>query len=87
MGGPLAGQPAVIRQGNVTVIGAHSETLIRDVLRGVLEDAGVATADLPEGVRLSRRAGVTLVQNWNPEAVTWEGRALGAVSSLVLREE
>jgi len=79
-GGALDGQPTVIRHGDVTVIGAHSKTLIRDVLRGVLEQAGVATTDLPDGVRLSRRAGMTLVQNWTGESVEWGGRTLGPVS-------
>lgn len=79
-GGPLDGQPAVIRHGPVTVIGAHSEALIRDVLRSVLEEAGVATTDLPDGLRLSRRAGATLVQNWTGESVEWGGRTLGPVS-------
>ncbi|MBB5233022.1 beta-galactosidase [Deinococcus budaensis] len=85
-GGPLDGQPAVIRHGPVTVIGAHSEALIRDVLRDVLEQAGVATSDLPDGLRLSRRAGVTLVQNWTGENVAWGGRTLGPVSFEVRAE-
>ncbi|GBF04380.1 beta-galactosidase [Deinococcus aerius] len=83
-GGPLDGEPAVIRHGNVTVIGAHSEALIRDVLRGVLEEAGVPTTDLPEGVRLSHRAGVTLVQNWTGQPVEWQGRTLAPVSFEVI---
>ncbi|WP_272976568.1 beta-galactosidase [Deinococcus geothermalis] len=79
-GGPQDGQPAVIQHGNVTVVGAFSEALIRDVLRGALEAAGVPITDLPEGVRLSRRAGVTLVQNWTDEPVTWQGQTLPPVS-------
>ncbi|KEF35706.1 beta-galactosidase [Deinococcus sp. RL] len=85
-GGPLNGQPAVIRQGNAVVVGAHSPSLIRDVLRGVLDEAGVPHTELPEGVRLSRRAGVTLVQNWNPEPVIWQGRTLPPVSFEVHHE-
>ncbi|MEF2279195.1 beta-galactosidase [Deinococcus sp. YIM 134068] len=87
VGGPQDGQPAVTRRGRVTVIGAHSESLIKDVLRDVLAEAGVPTEDLPDGVRLSRRAGVTLVQNWNPEAVTWRGRTLAPVSFEVVAED
>ncbi|BDP40730.1 beta-galactosidase [Deinococcus aetherius] len=86
VGGPQGGLPAVTRQGRATVIGAHSDALIRAVLRDVLAEAGVETVDLPDGVRLSRRAGVTLVQNWNPEAVTWEGRTLAPVSFEVVEE-
>lgn len=83
-GGPLDGQSAVIRHGNATVIGAHSQELIRAVLSDVLGGAGVPLLDLPEGVRVSRRADRTLVQNWHPHAVTWGGLKLGAVSSVVL---
>ncbi|MFD1730814.1 glycoside hydrolase family 36 protein [Deinococcus malanensis] len=46
------------------------------MLRGALQEAQVVTADLPEGVRLSRRAGHTLVQNWTAEPVPWQGRVL-----------
>ena len=83
-GGPLDGQSAVIRHGNVTVIGAHSVGLIRAVLHEVLAGAGVTLLDLPEGVRVSRRAGRTLVQNWHPHPVKWGGLDLPPVSSVVL---
>ncbi|MFC5848181.1 beta-galactosidase [Deinococcus petrolearius] len=76
VGGPLDGQAAALcrpgGQGEGVVIGAHSPTLITEVLRGVLGRAGVDTTDLPPGLRLSRRAGRTLVQNWTGEALTWE---------------
>lgn len=85
VGGPQDGQPAVTKQGRATVIGAHSEDLIKDVLKEVLAEVGVGTEDLPGGMRLSRRAGVTLVQNWNPEAVTWQGRTLAPVSFEVIQ--
>ncbi|MFC4637819.1 beta-galactosidase [Deinococcus hohokamensis] len=84
-GGPLDGQSAVIRQGGITVIGAHSETLIREVLREALQEAGLDPLDLPEGVRLSRRAGQTLLQNWGPVTVTWQGRDLAPVSAGMTR--
>ncbi|MEF2279623.1 beta-galactosidase [Deinococcus sp. YIM 134068] len=84
-GGPLDGESAVIRHGNVTVIGAHSETLIAEVLEEVLSGAGVQPTRLPEGVRLSRRGEVTLLQNWNSHAVTWQGQELGPVSAHPLR--
>ncbi|GGL82649.1 beta-galactosidase [Deinococcus aerolatus] len=85
-GGPLDGQSAVIRHGNVTVIGAHSSELIGTVLAGVLAEADVATTPLPGGVRLSRRAGRTLLQNWNPERVEWNGQMLEPVSFTVLED-
>ncbi|MBX8465668.1 beta-galactosidase [Deinococcus sp. RIT780] len=82
-GGPLDGQAAVIRRGNVTVIGAHSDALIGAVLEDVLGAAGVPVLPVPEGVRVSRRAGKLLVQNWNPEAVDWNGTTLPPVSFVV----
>ncbi|UBV43679.1 beta-galactosidase [Deinococcus taeanensis] len=85
-GGPLDGQPAVIRHGRVTVIGAHSAPLISAVLTDVLTAAGVPVTPLPEGVRVSRRAGRVLVQNWNPEPTDWNGRRLPPVSYQVMEE-
>ncbi|MGY2892259.1 beta-galactosidase [Deinococcus sp. UYEF24] len=84
-GGPLNGQPAVIRHGSVTVIGAHSESLIAEVLEPLLTGAGLQPVCLPEGVRLSRRGAVTLLQNWNAGAVHWDGHELAGVSSRVLQ--
>ncbi|UQN09893.1 beta-galactosidase [Deinococcus sp. QL22] len=83
-GGPLDGQAAVIRrtagQGEVTVIGAHGPDLIRTVLEDVLAGLNVPTTRLPDGVRFSRRAGQTLVQNWLPTPVEWRGKTLAPVS-------
>ena len=77
--GPLSGQAAVTRRGGVTVIGAYSPALVRHVLHSVLQEAGLDLLDLPEGVRVSRRAGQTLVQNWTQDTVTWAGQAVGPV--------
>lgn len=76
LGGPLDGQPAVIQLGRMTVVGAHSETLVRAVLHAALETAGIPSADLPEGLRISRRAGRTLLQNWSDGPLSWQGRTL-----------
>jgi beta-galactosidase len=78
--GPQHGQAAVMRKDTVTVIGAHSEELISRVLAGELRAAGLEAELLPEGVRLSRRSGKTLIQNWNLEPVTYKGQTLGPVS-------
>ncbi|GHF49390.1 beta-galactosidase [Deinococcus metalli] len=83
-GGPLDTLAAVVRHGTVTVIGAHSDTLIAAVLRGVLADAGIEVTPMPEGVRVSRRGGHTLVQNWTARSVTWRGHVLPPVSSVLL---
>jgi len=84
--GPLAGQPAVTRHGNVTVIGAHSEALIRSVLSAELAAAGLPQQDLPEGVRVSRRSGVTLLQNWTDDTVHLAGRTLAPISFTVTHD-
>ncbi|GGQ95653.1 beta-galactosidase [Deinococcus ruber] len=78
--GPQSGEAAVIRKGSVTVIGAHSEELLRAVLAGELRAAGLSPEQLPEGVRLSRRAGHTLLQNWTSQTVNLHGRELAPVS-------
>ncbi|WP_353885733.1 hypothetical protein [uncultured Deinococcus sp.] len=62
------------------MIGAHSPALIAEVLRGVLDRAGVDTTDLPPGLRLSRRAGRTLLQNWTAGPLTWNGIQVPPVS-------
>lgn len=86
-GGPQAGLSAVTRQsagpgaGVVVSVGAHSPELVRAVLRDVLTGAGLPVTELPEGLRLSRRAGKTLLQNWNEQAQSWEGVELPPVSS------
>ena len=84
VGGPLGGHSAVIRRGNVTVIGAHDTELIGAVLSEVFMNAGFPVEALPDGVRLSRRAGRLLVQNWNPGSVKWRGQVLPPVSFSVL---
>ena len=84
--GPQQGQAAVVRHGNVTVIGAHSDELISRVLAGELKAAGLTAELLPEGLRLSRRAGKTLVQNWNQAEVTYAGQRLAPVSFMVAND-
>jgi len=84
IGGPLDGQAAAVGRGNVTVIGAHSEGLVREVLAARLQGVGLSPMSLPEGVRLSRRGGVTLVQNWTADTVEWNGLNLPPVSFQVM---
>ncbi|MBB6096590.1 beta-galactosidase [Deinobacterium chartae] len=85
--GPLEGQCAVLRHGNVTTVGAHSATLVREVLREVLREAGLSPQDLPEGVRISRRAGVSAWLNFNSEPITVAGRELAPVSFTLEAEQ
>ncbi|GGM22258.1 beta-galactosidase [Deinococcus aerophilus] len=83
--GPLGGESAMIRNGNVTVIGAHSTDLIAEVLQATLNETQLGPTRLPEGVRVSRRGGVTLLQNWNAHEVMWQGQTLPPVSSWACR--
>jgi len=85
-GGPLDAQAAVVRYGQTTVIGAHSDGLIEEVLGALLAESGLPVQQLPEGVRLSRRGTTTLVQNWTESPVHWQGIDLAAVSSRVLHK-
>ena len=79
--GPLAGEAAVVRHGGATTVGAWSPGLVREVLRSTLAEAGVATVDLPEGVRLARRGGLATWMNFNQTPVTLpDGTVLGPVS-------
>jgi beta-galactosidase len=79
--GPLAGQAALVQTGNVTTIGAWSESLVKEVLTGLLAGLDIPTTELPEGVRVARRGAITTWMNFNLEPVTLaDGTALGPVS-------
>jgi beta-galactosidase len=79
--GPLAGEPAVVRHGNATTIGAWSATLATEVLTGLLTEVGVPTMPLPDGVRVARRDGTATWLNFNGDAATLpDGTTLGPVS-------
>jgi beta-galactosidase len=79
--GPLAGHAAVVRNGNVTTIGAWSESLMKEVLAGLLAELEIPTSELPDGVRVARRGAITTWMNFNLESVTLaDGTTLGPVS-------
>lgn len=79
--GPLAGQPAVVRHGNATTVGAWSASLIEEVLTDILAELQIPVTPLPDGVRVSRRGGVATYLNYNPEPVALaDGTELGPVS-------
>jgi beta-galactosidase len=63
--GPLAGEAAVVRNGNAISIGAWSDSLVTKVLTGFLEEAGIPHAQLPAGVRVSRRGASEIWMNFN----------------------
>jgi beta-galactosidase len=79
--GPLAGQAAVVRHGNVTTVGAWSRSLVAEILAGLLAELKIPTAELPDGVRVARRGDIATWMNFNLEPVTLaDGTALGPVS-------
>ena len=79
--GPLAGQAAVVRNGNVTTVGAWSPSLIAEILAGLLAELEIPTAKLPDGVRIARRGAITTWMNFNLKPVTLaDGTTLGPVS-------
>ncbi|GGJ18322.1 beta-galactosidase [Deinococcus roseus] len=84
--GPLAGECAVMQKGNVLTIGAHSPGLVHDLLREVALQAGVSVLDVPEGIRVSRRAGKMLVQNFNAYGVDFLGTRVPAVNFEVFED-
>ena len=76
----MVGLPAVTQKDKVSVIGALSAGLISSVLIEALSGAGITTYRLPKGLRLSRRGNTTLVQNFNQQAVEWQGITYPGVS-------
>ena len=79
--GPLTGQAAVVRHGNVTIIGAWSSPLVTEVLAGLLAELQIPTVDLPDGVRVARRGDITTWMNFNLEPANLpDGTSLGPVS-------
>jgi hypothetical protein len=56
--------------GAVIAVGAWGEGVVRATLEHALRGAGVPFEALPEGVRVSRRAGLSYVQNWSRGAQT-----------------
>lgn len=79
--GPLAGQAAVTRNGNAWSIGAWSALLITDILERVCAQAGLTTAHLPDGVRVSHNGATEIWMNFSQtEAVLPDGSTMAPVS-------
>lgn len=82
--GPLEGQSAVIRNGNVSVIGALSKPLVRAILKHAFEQQKITTYEMPDGVRRTSRGEHTLLTNFTSEAVVWESHTIPATGYLLL---
>jgi beta-galactosidase len=80
--GPLDGLSAVTEHQQVTVIGALSATLTKQILRQTLLKQNIEICELPEGVRISRRGKCKLLVNFNQQEVSWQGVKIPAVSSV-----
>jgi beta-galactosidase len=79
--GPLAGQAAVVRNGNAISVGAWSASLLTDVLTSACREVGIPHLSLPDGVRVSRRGASEIWMNFNESDVRLpDGRTLGPVS-------
>jgi beta-galactosidase len=60
------GHPAVVRNGSVLYLASlFDEALTQDIFLNVAKAAGINAAPLPEGIRISRRGGLTYVFNYN----------------------
>jgi beta-galactosidase len=60
------GHPAIVRNGSVLYLASFfDETLTRDIFLDVAKAAGLDAGPLAEGIRISRRGGLTYVFNYN----------------------
>jgi beta-galactosidase len=60
------GHPAIVRSGSVLYLASlFDETLTQDIFLNVAKSAGLNADPLPEGIRISRRGGLTYVFNYN----------------------
>ena len=83
--GPLAGEAAVVRNGNAISVGAWSASLVTEVLRDTLTKADVAVIDLPEGIRVCHRGGIQIWMNFNETATHLPDGSIMAPVSYQLR--
>jgi beta-galactosidase len=78
------GHPAIVRSGSVLYLASlFDETLTQEIFLGVAKAAGLEAAPLPDGIRISRRGGLTYVFNYNATPY----RIPAAASFIVGQEE
>jgi beta-galactosidase len=64
------GEPALVGAGPLRYLGGWpDEALAFDLLKGLAEEVGLATLDLPPGLRLRRAGGLAYVFNYGGETV------------------
>ena len=77
------GHPAIVRNGSVLYLASlFDETLTQDIFLNVAKAAGLDAAPLPEGIRVSRRGGLTYVFNYNATPYT-----VPAAASFIVGQE
>ncbi|MGX6998902.1 beta-galactosidase [Caballeronia sp. KNU42] len=77
------GHPAIVRSGSVLYLASlFDETLTQDIFLTVAKAAGLDAAPLPEGIRVSRRGGLTYVFNYNATPYT-----VPAAASFIVGQE
>ena len=77
------GHPAIVRSGSVLYLASlFDETLTQDIFLDVAKAAGLDAAPLPEGIRISRRGGLTYVFNYNATPYT-----VPAAASFIVGQE
>lgn len=82
--GPLEGEAAVVWNGNAITIGAWSQGLVGEVMRGLFVERGIPVMALPDGVRVSYRGKRRFIMNFNErDVVLADGTAVGAVASRI----
>jgi beta-galactosidase len=73
------GRPVLVRAGQLHYLGGWpDDPAFARILRGLCTGAGLATADMPDGLRLRDTATHRFAINYAPEPVTWNGRTIGA---------
>jgi beta-galactosidase len=78
--GPQTDKAAVTQKDNMVVVGALSQTLLSDVVRLCTSELGIATVPLPQGVRITCRAGKKVLFNFNQDEVMWGEYSIPGVS-------
>ncbi|MFM2355519.1 MAG: hypothetical protein RLZZ528_1255, partial [Pseudomonadota bacterium] len=73
------GRPVLVRAGHLHYLGGWpDDAALTRILRDRATEAGLATTDLPDGLRLRDTATHRFAINYAPEPVTWNGRTIGA---------
>ena len=74
-----AGQPAIMGSANLRYLaGWPDDETFFDIIQGICAEQGVATLDLPDGLRIRDTATHRFVMNYAPDAQDWNGTTIPA---------